>query len=322
MNSKQKILLLSVTLIIIVSLGAIAFIVTTPKSNGKISLVATFYPLAYLSEEIGGDYVTVTQLVPDNTEIHTWEPSASHIIAVDDSDIIVYNGAGADHWLEDDILPSLSTSKSHIVVESTKGLELIANQEHEEHQEATGEEEHDHGAYDPHTWISPYMAKLQAENIYNAFVQADPDHQDYYTQRWQTLESKLTELDNEYTEGLSNITQSSIFVSHEAFGYLATRYGFEQHGVIGLSADEQPSTSTIANLVEQMVEHHSYSVYVDPVYSTEYAQTIKTEVEAKTGHTVTVLNLYLMLGPSGGMDYLEQMQSNLSNLGTGLAPSK
>ena len=313
MNQKQKILIISVTLIIIIAIGAVTFTATSPKPMDKINLTATFYPLAYLSQQIGGEYVTVTQLVSDNTEIHTWEPSASHIVATEDADIIIYNGAGADQWMEDDILPSLSTAKERIVVDSTEGLSLIANQDHDEHEE--------HGAYDPHTWLSPYMAKLQAEKIYNAILQADPSHQDYYTQRRQALESELNELDNEYIESIANKTQTTIFVSHEAFGYLATRYGFEQYGVIGLSADEQPSTATIANLVEQMVEHKTYVVYVEPIYSSEYAQTIKTEVEAKTGHEVTVLNLYLLLGPSDNLDYLEQMQANLSYLDAGLAAS-
>ena len=313
MNQKQKILIISVTLIIIIAIGAVTFTATSPKPMDKINLTTTFYPLAYLSQQIGGEYVTVTQLVSDNTEIHTWEPSASHIVATEDADIIIYNGAGADQWMEDDILPSLSTAKERIVVDSTEGLSLIANQDHDEHEE--------HGAYDPHTWLSPYMAKLQAEKIYNAILQVDPSQQDYYTQRWQALESELNELDNEYIESIANKTQTTIFVSHEAFGYLATRYGFEQYGVIGLSADEQPSTATIANLVEQMVEHKTYVVYVEPIYSSEYAQTIKTEVEAKTGHEVTVLNLYLLLGPSDNLDYLEQMQANLSYLDTVLAAS-
>ncbi len=308
MKNKQKILLLTVTLIIIIAIATIALTTTNPKPNDKVQIVATFYPLAYLSEQIGGDYVTVTQLVPDNTEIHTWEPSASHIAATEDADIIVYNGAGADHWIKDDILPSLASTKQRIVVDTTEGLELIANEDND-----PGEE---HGAYDPHTWISPYMAKLQAQEIYNALIQADSGHQAYYTQNWQSLAAKLTELDTEFTNGLSNMT--SIFVSHEAFGYLASRYGFEQYGVIGLSADEQPSTTTLANLIEAMIEHQTYVVYVEPIYSNEYAQTIKTEVEAKTGHTVTVLNLSLLLGPSNGLDYLQQMQTNLSNLEAGL----
>jgi zinc transport system substrate-binding protein len=308
MNRKQKILLATITLIII-AIAAIALTTSTPKTD-KLTLVASFYPLAYLSQEIGGDYVTVTQLVPSNTEIHSWEPSASHIVATENANIIVYNGAEADHWMEDDILPALSTSNERIVVDTTAGLALIANQDHDADEE--------HGAYDPHTWISPYMAKLQAEKIYNAIVQADPAHEDYYTQRWQTLEAQLTQLDTEYTEGLANANKTMIFVTHEAFGYLASRYGFEQHGVIGLSADEQPSAATIATLVEEMEEHQIYVVYVDPVYSTEYAQTIKTEVEAQTGHAVTILEMYLILGPQADMDLMQQMQTNLANLKVGL----
>jgi zinc transport system substrate-binding protein len=310
MNSKQKIFVTAITVIIIVTVAAAASTPFTPKTD-KITAVVTFYPLFYMSEKIGGDFVSVTQIVPFNTEIHSWEPSASNIIATDNADIIVYNGAGADSWMKTDILPSLSTSKDRIIVEATQGLTLIANQDNDE-----GEE---HGQNDPHTWISPYMAKQEGEKIYNAFIQADPTNQEYYSHNWQILENQLTQIDAEYTRGLQNASVSEIFVSHEAFGYLASRYGFEQYGVIGLSGDEQPSATNIANLVEQMEEKQIYVVYVDPVYSTQYAQTIKTEVEAQTGHSVSVLDLYLILGPQVDMDMLQQMQINLDNLKVGLA---
>jgi zinc transport system substrate-binding protein len=132
------------------------------------------------------------------------------------------------------------------------------------------------------------------------------------------LEDKLNQLDNEYLTGLLNATKDTIFVTHEAFGYLAYRYGFEQHGVIGLSADEQPRTTTIAILVNEMEEYQIHAIYVDPVYSTEYAQTIQSEVQAQTGHSVTILKLYLMLGPTDNIDFLQQMQTNLANLKIGL----
>jgi zinc transport system substrate-binding protein len=293
---------------------------TAPQASSKLKVVTTFYPLTYLAQQIGGDQIEVTQLIPNNTELHGWEPSASHIMATEDADIILYNGAGADHWMEDDIIPALSTNHTRTVVETTDGLTLIANQENE-HEEETGEEEHDHGEYDPHTWISPYMAKQQAEKIYNTLVAVDPSHESYYNQNWQNLQTRLEDLDTAYSNGLSNASNSVIFVSHEAYGYLADRYGFTQHGVIGLSADEQPSAATIADIVEEMEEHQIYVLYVDPVYSTEYIQTIKTEVQTQTGQTVTVLKLYLMLGPVDDIDYYAQLQSNLSNLETGLGAS-
>ena len=312
MNRKQKLFLASITLIIIITVSIFAFS-SIRQNSGKLNVVTTFYPLTFLSQEIGGDYIQVTQLVPSNTEIHSWEPAASHIIAAEDADIILYNGAGLDQWIEDDVLPALSNTKTRTVVETTLGLELLSGNEHE-----SESEEHEHGLYDPHTWVSPYMAKLQAEKIFNALVQKDPQHEVYYTERWMDLKGRLEQLDNEYLTGLSTAKKDAIFVSHEAFGYLAHRYGFEQYGVIGLSADEQPSAATIAILIGLMQEHDTFVVYVDPVYSSEYAQMIKSEIQTQTGDTVTVLELYLMLGPTDGKDLLTQMQLNLANLKTGL----
>jgi zinc transport system substrate-binding protein len=315
MNAKQKMLTIGTILTIIIVIAGSSLLVTPPPADG-VKVVATFYPLAFLSQEIGGEHVQVTQLVPSNTEIHSWEPTFSHIQSTENADIIVYNGAGADHWIEDEILPALSTTKNRIVVETTHGIDLILTDSDEHENEAT--EDHEHGLYDAHTWLSPYMAKLQAENIYNAIIQKDPEHQSYYYQRWFDLNNRLEQLDQEYLTQLAVKTKNEIFVSHAAFGYLASRYDFEQHGVIGLSADEQPSISSITNIVNMMREHETYTIYVDPVYSSEYANTLKNELQSKTGHTVTILELYLMLGPREGKDLIEQMQTNLANLKIGL----
>jgi zinc transport system substrate-binding protein len=165
------------------------------------------------------------------------------------------------------------------------------------------------------------MAKLQGEKIYNAIVQKDPDHESYYTQRWNTLKSQLEQLDSQYSTQLANKGKTEIFVSHAAFGYLAYRYNFNQTGVIGLSADEQPSAATIANIVNTMEEHQIYTVYVDPIYSTDYANTLKTEIQQQTGHEVTILELYLILGQTDNQNMIEQMQANLNNLKIGLEAS-
>ncbi|MCP8304954.1 MAG: zinc ABC transporter substrate-binding protein, partial [archaeon] len=270
-------------------------------------------PLAYFAQEIGGEYVSVRQLILNNMEVHSWQPSTSDILAADEADIIIYNGANLDLWMETDILLTLGTSNK-IIVETTEDVKLLETEANHEH-------DHDHELHDPHTWISPFIAKQQAQKIYEALVQKDPSHEEYYTERWEDLRARFEELDDDYMEGLSNTQKEAIFVTHAAFGYLAERYGFEQHGVIGISADEQPSTSVIASLVEMMIDHETYVVYVDPVYSDEYAQTLKSELESRAGHSVQILKLYFMLGPIDGMDYFEQQEKNLENLKIGLEAS-
>ncbi len=182
--------------------------------------------------------------------------------------------------------------------------------------------DHDHeGVYDPHTWISPFNARQQAKAIYDALVAEDPDNADYYAERWEELDQKLADLDERYQNELAETSADVIFVTHEAYGYLADRYGFEQEGAIGISADEQPSASALAHLVEEMMEHGIYVVYLDPVYTDSYANTLKNNVESLSGHSVQVLKLYLMTGTVDGLDCLGQMEANLESLKTGLGAS-
>lgn len=315
MNSRQAIFLLAVA-------GTFAVVLATiyllggqqyPPQDGEVSVVATFYPLAYMTQEIGGDHVSVRVLIPYNTEVHSWQPSVSDMIALTKADLIILNGAGLEPWFGEKVMPLLNLSRT-VVLDTTEGLELLALGEGE--QEAGG---HDHeGGYDPHTWISPYMAEKQAEKIYSALVDLDPDHSEYYRVRWESLKARLSSLDAQYLQELANKSRSEIITSHGAYGYLCSRYGFEQHSVIGLSADKQPSVQEIRALVDLMVEHNISILYVDPAYSPSYTNTLKNELEGQTGTEVKILKLYLGLGPIDGKDYLDQLASNLESLKSGL----
>jgi zinc transport system substrate-binding protein len=313
MNKRQKLFVTATAIIVLTAVFTTSFYSQQNKTeNGKLKVVATFYPLAFFVQQIGGEEVTVKQLIPDNTEVHTWQPSFADILAVDEAEVIIYNGASLDHWFEDDILPAIDSSNK-IVVETTKGVKLTETEtEHsDEHEEL----------YDPHTWISPFLAKQQAQKIYEALIQKDPDHEGYYSERWQNLKTQFEELDNKYLTGLSTKNKENVFVAHSAFGYLADRYGFKQHGVIGISADEQPSASVYANLVDIMIEYETYVVYVDPVYTAESIQTLKNDLDTRTEQSVQILKLYLMLGVIDGLDYFGQQEKNLENLKIGLEAS-
>ncbi len=313
MNKRQQIFVIATIIIILIAASATVFYAFQNNTeNNKLKAIASFYPLTFFTQEIGGEKVTVKQLIPDNTEVHNWQPSSADLLAVEDADVIIYNGASLDHWFEDDILPVIDSS-GKVIVETTEGIQLL------ETGQETDEQEHEHeGNYDPHTWLSPFIAKQQAQNIYEALVRKDANNEGYYSERWQTLKARFEELDNDYLTGLSNKGKDEVFVSHSAFGYLADRYGFEQHGVIGISADEQPNWQVYKNIVEMMMEHEIYVVYVDPVYADEYAQTLKNELQRLSGQNVQILELYIMLGKMNSLDYFGQQEKNLENLKIGL----
>ena len=304
-------LYLAIFLIAVVSgVMGVAYIARPqPLKGGKLIVVATFYPIYYLAERIGGDMVEVHSLIQPGIEVHSWQPSVKDIVACSDADIIIYNGAGLDDWLHEEVLP-LIDADGKLIIDATENVTLWENIEKKEIEE--------HGLYDPHTWLSPYETRQQAETIYRAFIERDPDNVDYYTDRWMALSNDLKNLDESYNTKLQSKVRDSIFVTHDAFGYIARRYGFKQQGIIGVSADEQPNTQTIAQIVDMMQQTGTYVFYIEPGYSDIYVQTVKTELQIKTGKTIQILELYHLNGPIDGLDYIQQMEKNLVNLQKGL----
>jgi zinc transport system substrate-binding protein len=102
MNKRQKFFVIATITIVLTAMVAAAYYSIQQKERelDKLKVVASFYPLALFAQEIGGEKVTVKQLIPDNTEVHTWQPSFADILAVDEADVIIYNGASLDHWFE------------------------------------------------------------------------------------------------------------------------------------------------------------------------------------------------------------------------------
>jgi len=297
-EDQNRIILAIAIVAVLAGIVAIGFSGTETEPQGaEAKVVASFYPLAYMIEQIGGDKVTVSSLIPLGSEVHSWQPSISDIVSAENADMIIYLGAGLDQWVEEDILESID-AKTKTVVEASEGIQLLKG--------------------DPHLWVSPHTALMLAENIAEALIEADPDNEEYYTQRWTAFEQTLRNLDDEYSDSLSTASGKSFFVTHSAYGYIADRYGLEQHGIIGISADEQPSIEKISEIVEEMTQEKSYVIYVDPVYSDAYAQTLKAELETRTGESVQILELYLMVGPVEDMNYLDQLDANLNNLVRGL----
>jgi zinc transport system substrate-binding protein len=125
----------------------------------------------------------------------------------------------------------------------------------------------------------------------------------------------LNKLDSDFKDGLKGRKKNDIITTHEGFNYLAKRYGFVAHAAIGISGDEQPSTGDMANLVKMIDEKDLGFIFVEPVYSDQYMETVSDE----TGTEILILDgLHGRLGVHSDMDYFMIMYENLKNLRKGL----
>jgi zinc transport system substrate-binding protein len=127
----------------------------------------------------------------------------------------------------------------------------------------------------------------------------------------------LEALDREYRAGLSACSRRDVVTSHEAFGYLADRYGLREVAISGSSPEAEPTPGDLQGVIEAIRETGATTVFTEPLVSPRLAQT----VAAETGGTTAVLDPLEGLTPEGesaGDDYFTVMRRNLAALEEGL----
>lgn len=289
-------------------------IVGNTNENTKLNIYTSFYPMYDFTLRIGGDKVTVTNLVPAGTEPHDWEPSTTDIIALEKADILIYNGVDMEHWV-DKIVDSLN-NKDIILVETSIGIDLLEGDhghDDEEEDEHEDEEEDEDDSYDPHVWISIKNAKVQLNNIKEALMKADPENADYFNANFETHVKKFDDLDKKFEDSLSGLENRDIIVAHKAFSYLCADYGLNQVAIEGLAADSEPDAKRMTEIIEFAKEHQIKTIFFEELVSPKVAETIAAEIGANTD----VLNPIEGLTKEqldAGEDYLSIMEKNLEAL--------
>ena len=188
---------------------------------------------------------------------------------------------------------------------------------HDEDKEHSEDDDHDHGDKDPHIWLDPVLAIEQVNIIKDKMIEIDPDNESSYTSNAADYINQLEDLDSKFTETLNSCSLDAIVTSHNAFSYLAVRYGFEVYSVSGLSPDETPSVARLAELSDLVESEGIEYVFFDSLVSSRVAETLAEE----TGSKVLVLNPLEGLSQDevdSGANYISIMEQNLTNISTAL----
>ena len=279
--------------------------------GGKITVVTTTYPLTFLAGRIGGDRVTVVQLVKPGVEAHDFEPAPSDIRTIASADVFFYNHPAFEGWAL--VAASASGSGPGGSSQASAIQTVILETEGEDH----GGQEINDADFDPHVWLNPLHAQKQAGRIIAALVTADPDGSSEYVRNGDGLEAELRGLDELIAAQLTDCALDTVVVSHLAFGHMAERYGFNQVGLAGLSPEFESGPSHIANVIRRIDELGIRHVLQEPIASNRLAET----VAAETGTAILVLHplaVRTVDEAKAGEDYFSIMKSNADTLKTAL----
>lgn len=336
MNNRRAPRALAATSAALLALGAAACSdKPTDADPERVEVVAAFYPLQFLAQQIGGDAVTVSNLVKPGAEPHDVELSPSQVGDVAGAELIVYlegfqpqvdeavQQNAADRAFDVTTVEPLldATADSHDHDHGQEGEGEAGHEDDHGHEDEGGgktPEDPDHaveaGRTDPHLWLDPTRLATVGDQLADRLAQTDPEHADDYTARATELRGRLEQLDAEFTAGLETCQRREIVVSHTAFGYLTTRYQLEQIGITGLSPEHEPSPQRLAEVIEEAKEHQATTIFFETLVSPKVAETIASQVGAETA----VLDPLEGLAADNNGDYFSVMRANLATLQTAL----
>lgn len=295
-------------------------------NSEKFDVVASFYPMQFLAEQIGGDHVKVTSLTEPGQEPHDLEVSAQQRAQIEESDAALFlkglqpavdeavEQSGVKNKIDAATLTKLEDHGSLEDSHEHGGEEGHAEEGHSEEPAEEHSEEEEH-ALDPHIWLDPVKYAEVAKGVGAALEKADPDHAADYKKNTDALVKKLDDLNTQFEDGLKNTKTKVFFTNHAAFGYLAERYGLTQEAISGLDPESEPSPARIKELQEEAKADGVTTVFYETLVSDKTAKTLADDAGLKTD----VLDpLEGITDKSKGDDYFEVMEANLTALKTAL----
>ena len=244
------------------------------ETSDKVGVVVTILPQAEFVENVGGEKVRVTVMVPPGASPHTYEPTPSQMTALAKAEMYAIVGSGVEFelvWMD----KLLATNPDMLVVDCSRGIEL---------QEMVAEDEHEHSEReDPHIWMSPANAQIMVRNICAGLIETDPGNRRYYEQSRDAYLQQLAEIDREIIDSLAGVENRRFMVYHPAFGYFTREYDLT---MIPIEKEgKEPTAASMAHLIEQAEAHDIRVIFAEPQFNPKSAEVV---AEAIGGRVVLI----------------------------------
>jgi zinc transport system substrate-binding protein len=269
----------------LLAVATLAVPVGAATAASRSSVVASFYPIAWAAQQVGGNRVAVTNLTPAGAEPHDLELNPDQIDEVLDAKVVFELGHGFQPAVEQ-------------AAEQRDGptVQLLPS-----------------GTKDPHIWLDPVRMAGIVRTVQRQLAKADPKGGAVYARNAARVLAELDALDTRYRDGLAHCERDVIVTGHEAFGHLAQRYGLRQEGVAGLSPDAEPDAKRIAQLSDLVHRLGVTTVFTEELVSPRIATTLAREAGVHTA-TLNPLEGLTDRELKQGDGYLSVMDANLSKL--------
>jgi len=294
---------------------AVAACGSDDERDGGTHVTATTGILAEITERVAGEDAEVEQLIPDGSSPHDFQLSAKDRAGLEDSALLVHNGAGLEAGVPVDDLDGPKVALTENVGPLLPAGDAGA---HEDEHGAEEEERADEGG-DPHVWMDPTRTARALPALADALAAADPDHADGYRARAEEYADELRALDADLAGRLATIPPANreLVTSHDALGYFADRYALE---VIATpfpasGAEAEASAAQLREVEEAISDARVPAVFAEAEDDPEVLELIAED----TG--VEVVDDLLVESPGDAGSYVEMLRRDADLIGGALGGS-
>jgi zinc transport system substrate-binding protein len=215
------------------------------SGDGRLRVVAAFFPLAEAARQVGGAGVDVRDLTPPGVEPHDLELTTREVDAILDADLVIVLGGGFQPAVED-----VAEDRDGPTLDVFDALDLDGD--------------------DPHVWLDPTVMARIADAI---ATELDGDASSFTRE--------LGALDDRYRETLAPCRGAQLVAAHDAFGRLADRYGLVAPSITGLVPEQEPDPSRLDDLADLMDREGVTTVFTEPLLPKRAAETLARETHAR-----------------------------------------
>ncbi|WP_018152858.1 metal ABC transporter substrate-binding protein [Leeia oryzae] len=270
---------------------------------GKLPVVASFSVLGDLVSQVGGSKVAVMTLVGPDQDAHIFQPAPKDAQAVGQAKVVFLNGLGFDGWMPR--LLQASGSKAKLITVSNG---ITAQTMQEDGKQAT----------DPHAWQDPVRVQQYVRNIAKGLSDNDPANAAYYNKNAASYLMALDQLQKWVSAEVGAIPASKrrVITSHDAFGYLAKRFGIRFLSPQGMNTEAEAAPKDVANLINQIKQEKIRAVFVENISNPKLLQQLSTEGGVSVSDRLFSDALSKTNGPAG--TYLNMYRHNIAVLVAGM----
>jgi ABC-type Zn uptake system ZnuABC Zn-binding protein ZnuA len=243
--------------------------------DGRLRVVTTVAPITNIVQNVGGQRIQVTGIVPEGTNSHTFEPAPSDAAALSEADVVFINGLHLEE-------PTRELAEANV----PDGVRIVSLGER-----TISPDDYiydfsfprEQGDPNPHLWTDPVYAGRYAEIVASILSELDPGNEAFYARNAKAFTDRVDELDSIVREVTASVPAENrkLLTYHDSFPYFAREYGWTVIGAIQPADFAEPTAQDVADLIDQIRSEHVPAIFGSEVFPSPVLEQIARETGAR-----------------------------------------